>query len=177
MTREEFSTIVKGMKSIYCDPKFIPDQFSFDMWYALLGDLTYEQCSKSVQAYMMQEKFPPTPSDIRSKLAKNETNKEPNGNETWAMVYKALCNSTYNAESEFEKLPEIVQKAVGSPGALRSLASSSDFNEEVEKSHFIRIYDATIRRQTEEYKLSPKLRETLGTNNNLQIGENNGINN
>ena len=40
MDREEFKVLVKGMKAVYAQPTFIPDQDAFNMWFALLGDLS-----------------------------------------------------------------------------------------------------------------------------------------
>ncbi len=171
MTKEEFKVIAKGMKSIYADPKFIPDQFAFDMWFTLLKDLSYEECSKATQMYMLSEKFPPTPSDIRGMIAKVEVHNELNGNEAWALVYKALCNGTYNSVSEFEKLPPLVQKAIGSAENLRSMATNSEFNEDVEKSHFIRVYDNVIKRQTEDLKLPTQIRQAITNDNVKMIGD------
>ena len=170
MTKDEFKTIVKGLKAVYTDPKFIPDQYAFDMWYGLLKDMSYEECAKSTQVYMMSEKFPPVPSDIRGMLVKAQATEEMNGAQAWTLVYKAICNSSYNADSEFAKLPEVVQRAVGSPDSLRAMATNNSFNEDVEKSHFIRIYDTELKRSHENAKLPGRLRTALGTNNNLMIG-------
>lgn len=161
MTREEFSKLVKGMKSIYADPKFIADKDAFDVWYALLSDIDYESASKAVQSYMLTEKFAPTPADIRGKIVKITEPKQLNANESWALVYKALCNSNYHAQEEFEKLPPLVQKAVGSADNLHSLASSSDFNEEVEKSLFTKTYNAICKREEENARLPESIRIAL----------------
>lgn len=169
MTREEFSLLVKGMKSVYADPKFIADQFAFDMWYGLLGDLDYKVLSDSIKTYMMQNSKMPTPADLRTQVVNRTQPEELNPNEAWSLVYKALCNSTYNADKEFEKLPPLIQKTVGSPESLRSLASSSDFNEEVEKSLFFRNYQATIKRSQEDAKLPESLKQALSMKGGIGI--------
>ena len=43
MTREEFKTLVKGMKAVYAQPTFIPDQDAFNVWFELLKDIPYQQ--------------------------------------------------------------------------------------------------------------------------------------
>ena len=45
MEREEFKTIVKGLKAVYAQPAFIPDADAFDVWYGMLRDLPYRQAS------------------------------------------------------------------------------------------------------------------------------------
>ena len=67
MTREEFKTLVKGMKAVYAQPTFIPDQDAFNVWFELLKDIPYQQANVAIQKYMLTEKFPPTIADIREK--------------------------------------------------------------------------------------------------------------
>ena len=38
MRKEEFKILVKAMKAVYADPKFIPDQYAYDVWFAMLED-------------------------------------------------------------------------------------------------------------------------------------------
>ena len=83
--------------------------------------------------------------------------------EAWSLVRRAISNSTYNAEQEFERLPEAVQRAVGSPANLREMAALDiERVETVEQSHFIRAYDAAIKRAAEDAKIPAKVREMLG---------------
>lgn len=67
MTREEFKTLVKGMKAVYAQPTFIPDQDAFNVWFELLKDIPYQQANVAIQKYMLTEKFPPTIADIRER--------------------------------------------------------------------------------------------------------------
>lgn len=173
MTREEFSKLVKGMKAVYADPKFIADKYAFDVWYSMLKDIPYNVASLSVQTYIMTNKFPPTIADIREQAFKNtEEPKGLNSNEAWALVMKALCNSNYHAQEEFDKLPPLVQKSVGSADNLRTLAGSSDFNEEVEKSLFTKTYNAVAKREQEDMKLPENIRQLINNSNQNRIGAN-----
>lgn len=65
MTRDEFKILVKGMKAVYAQSTFIPDKDAFEMWFALLCDLPYKTANIAIQKYMLTEKFPPTPAEIR----------------------------------------------------------------------------------------------------------------
>ena len=40
--------------------------------------------------------------------------------EAWAMVSKAARNGLYGAREEFEKLPEDVKQAIGTPDQLKA---------------------------------------------------------
>lgn len=160
MTKEEFRILVKGMKSIYPQATFIPDQTAYDMWFVLLQDLSYQNASKAIQRYMVSEKFPPTPADIREYSVNELCLHQMSELEAWSIVYKAICNSNYNADAEFDLLPVVIQKAVGCAANLREWAQmDNETVQSVEQSHFIRSYRAAVERQ----KMDAKLPENLKT--------------
>lgn len=159
MDQEEFKILVKGMKAVYSQPTFIPDNYAFLVWYNLLRDLPYEQADKAIKNHIMQSKFPPTIADIREKaseLIKDETD-ELTEAEAWSLVWDAICNSSYHAEEEYAKLPADIQKVVGSPAQLRELATDENFNQAVESSNFKRSYRNYMERKRENAKLPERL--------------------
>ena len=161
MTRGEFKTLVKGMKAVYAQPTFIPDQDAFNVWFGLLQDLPYEQANLAIQKYMTSERFPPTIADIRTKATEIIAPAEESMSElqAWALVQRALRNSGYNSEEEFAKLPEACQRAVGTAANLKEWAlMDSERVETVEQSHFIRNYRTTVQRISEEKKLPESIR-------------------
>lgn len=78
--------------------------------------------------------------------------------EAWGMVRKALQNSAYNCEVEFEKLPKLVQKAVGSANQLQAWATDEDYNEGVISSVFKRNYEEVCNKEMQYTKLTPQQR-------------------
>lgn len=166
MEREEFKTLVKGMKAVYAQPTFIPDQDAFNVWYELLKDLPYTQANIAIQKYMLIEKFPPTIADIRTKandiVAKVEESMSEL--EAWSLVSKAISNSGYHAEEEFDKLPEACQRAVGNPSNLKEWAMmESDKVATVEQSHFIRNYRVAVQRMQEEEKIPGHVKAAIAS--------------
>lgn len=184
MTREEWAVLVKAMKAVYTSPSFLPDQYAFDTWYGLLKDLDYKLLSFGLKKYMQTEWKEPTIAALRQ-CAGNLTPQscELNETEAWNLVSRAIWNSIYNAEEEFAKLPEIVQKAVSSPGQLEEWAKSGNVDGKwlsVVQSNFQRTYRAEVQREQERRKLSPDLLKImdaakLGGAENCQI-ENHGKN-
>ena len=159
MTREEFSILVKGMKAVYPQPTFIPDKDAFDIWYALLDDIPYKQANIAVQKHITSSKFPPTVADIREKAIFKETDDEISELQAWSLVYKAICNSTYNAEDEYNKLPVTIQKAVGNQSNLKEWGQMPiETVQSVEQSHFIRAYRTVLEREKQDSRLPEKLR-------------------
>lgn len=161
MTREEFAVLVKAMKAVYSSENFIADKDAFNVWYGLLQDLPYEQANLAVQKYMTSERFPPTIADIRAKATEIIAPAEESMSElqAWALVQKAIRNSAYHAEEEFEKLPEACQRAVGTAVNLKEWAlMDSDQVATIEQSHFVRNYRASVQRMKEEARLPENVR-------------------
>ena len=184
MTREEWAVLVKAMKAVYTSPSFLPDQYAFDTWYGLLKDLDYKLLSFGLKKYMQTEWKEPSIAALRQCAQSLLTQKEEiNETEAWEKVSRAIRNSGYHAEEEFARLPELIQKAVSSPGQLREWALSENVDGKwlsVVQSNFQRTYRAEVQREQERRKLSPDLLKIidaarLGGAENCQI-ENHGKN-
>lgn len=165
MTKDEFKILVKGMKSIYAQPTFIAGQYAFDVWYGMFKDIPYKAMDMAVKSYMFSKTYPPTPADINAELQKLKTGNAsslPTAEEAFAMVRKATANSNYNSEYEFSKLPKIVQDAVGVPQNLAAwgMMDIGEF-ETVQKSHFVRIYNALVEREKSEERLPKNIRNVV----------------
>ena len=160
MTGDEFKKIVKGLKAVYADPKFLADQDAINVWFQLLKDLPYEVASMATQAYMQSEKFPPTPADIRRYATQitSPITDDMSEIEAWHLVSKALQNGYYGAEAEFAKLPPLIQQVLGNPARLREMAQLEQSEvETVEQSHFIRNYRAKLESSRRNRQLMPTL--------------------
>ena len=164
MTRDEFKILVKGMKAVYAQQTFLPDKDAFDMWFALLQDLPYKLANVAIQKHMLTEKFPPTPAEIREKAAQmiEVPETEMSELEAWALVRKAIRNSGYHAQEEFDKLPEACREAVGNAANLEEWAKM-DYEkvESVGQSHFIRNFRTAVLRIKEEQILPEQMRKLI----------------
>lgn len=148
MTKQEFTTLVRGMKAAYSDPKFLPDEYAVTVWYGMLKDIPYKDASKAITDIMRTSPYPPTIADITQKVYQANAKEEMSGPEAWSCVRKAIQNSNYSSEQEFAKLPRSVQKAIGTSANLRELAAmDAQTVESVEQSHFIRAYRAVLDRE------------------------------
>lgn len=176
MTDKEFMVIVKGLKAVYTDPKFLADNDAIDVWYGLLCDLPYQVLSTAVQKYMMQEQYPPTIAGLRKKAAEIQApvQEDMSELEAWSLVLKALSNSGYNADYEFAKLPPLCQKAVGNPANLHEMAlMDNDTVNSVEQSHFIRNYRMVLERKRTDAQIAPEVMQLI---NNMRLGNTPEIN-
>lgn len=161
ITREEFATLVKGINSVF--PDCIKDKDAFDVWYLLLNDLSYEVLSTAIHKYMMTEKFPPKPADIRRLSAQMTTDGIPSEVEAWAMVRKALESLKWdNPQEEYDKLPEVVRRAVGNPANLKEWAMSDMGDvETVISSNFMRTYKAVSKVHAENQQIHPLVAQRI----------------
>lgn len=161
MEREEFKILVKAMKAVYANPTFIPDQDAFNVWYELLKDIPYKLAEIAIQKHMLTEKFPPTIADIRTKATEITEMEEINELAAWSMVYKAICNSGYNSVEEYNKLPPIVQKAVGDPANLREWALMDEKMISSARARFIDSFKIVERRMKEDAKLPANIKALI----------------
>lgn len=158
MTKAEFIPLVKGLKAVYADPAFLPDSDAIMVWYSLLKDFSYKDASRAIQEVMRTSKFKPTVADIIERIHANVTDETMTEMEAWSLVRKAVSRSIYGSVEEFEKLPPVCKKAVGSAANLRELAMLDEATvESVEQSHFVKSYRAiTERTRREERAVLPR---------------------
>ena len=159
MTREEFKVLVKGMKAVYAQPTFIPDQDAFNMWFALVGDLPYEVCSVAIKKYMLTNKFPPTVAEIRE-LASNVVNGDQlNWGEAWERAMTAVRRyGSYNQVEAMNSLDPLTRKCVDSIGFMQLCMSE---NIMVERAHFQKIFEIFAKREQTDRQIPLQLRQAI----------------
>lgn len=160
MTREEARDIVHDV--VACYPNFKPLNLSetVDAWHMMLEEYSKNDIIVALKAYVTTDKsgFAPSVGQIVDKLHTLSKAQELSETEAWALVSKAIRNSSYNSVEEFAKLPPLVQKAVGIPEQLREWAIDENYNEMVVSSNFMRSYKTVLSRKEENAKLPPNIR-------------------
>lgn len=174
MDREQFKTLVKGMKAIYSQPTFIPDQDAFNMWFVLMGDLPYDVCNVAIQKYMLTNKFPPTVAEIRE-LAANVVSGDPlTWGESWERALNAVRRyGSYNQAAALDSLDPLTRKCVDSIGYMQLCMSE---NIMVERAHFQKIFEVMAKREQTAKQMPLQLQEAIkliqlkSMDGQLQIG-------
>lgn len=106
--------------------------------------------------------FPPHIGAVKAKIRLLTAREEMTEAEAWGIVSKAIRNGTYGSQEEFEKLPPVLKRIVGSPNMLREWARmDSDTVHSVVASNFQRSYRAVSAREREIAKLPPDVREIV----------------
>lgn len=169
MTRGETKIIIRSIMAAY--PNYHPDNVSetIDVWAVMLEDEEYKVISTALKTYIRTNRSGFAPSigqliDIVHSITKP---KDISAAEAWTAVFKAICNGAYNSVAEFEKLPELAQKAVGTPKQIETWATDEHFNQEVARAVFIKAYNAEEKRQNEFERMPGDVRRLIERGMNM----------
>ena len=151
---------------------FYPDSFrgmtddatkmKVSLWHEAFADDPGPLVIAAAKAYASTDTkgFLPTPGQIKEQMRLlQKRNCELTEQEAWSLVLKALGNSTYGYVEEFEKLPEVIQRAVGSHNVLRQWGMYDVGDLQYTASDFKRAYREIIsqRRNLEKIPASVKM--------------------
>ncbi|MEG1107028.1 MAG: replicative helicase loader/inhibitor [Eubacterium sp.] len=141
----------------YKDMKPADARASANLWARMFKDYPYETIDSAVMAFIANDKkgFAPVPGQIMDMVLKLTQEPELTEMDAWTMVSKALKNGIYCAQEEFDKLPGVVQRAVGSANMIHNWAvEERGVVESVIQSNFMRSFRA--KKQSErEYAALP----------------------
>lgn len=165
MTAQEFSTLVKGMKAVYSDPRFIADNYAMEVWFNMLKDLDYEHVNAAIQRHMMTNPYPPTIADIRKGVNAVTSGYQKSGNEVWQDVDKIVRSLPIGqeqvhqvAEIAFRGLPSPARRLLGGPERLIEMATEYSLKDyEVARMSFVRDYYGEDAQKKEQDALSPHM--------------------
>lgn len=165
MTRDEIKQLLMRIQTVYPNWKPQTDlRFVVETWNEYLFDYSYEQMLLALKAFIATDTsgFAPNIGQLIEKARMISCPEEMNEMEAWALVSKALRNGYYGAEEEFEKLPPLIQKAVGQPSQLRQWAQTeSNSIENVVQSNFLRTYRSVVNRSNEVARMPVEIRKMI----------------
>ena len=130
MTREETAAVLRILKVSYPPfySKFSKDDMVavLDLWAEMFADDDIRVVKVALFKLIETHKgYPPDIAALKEKIRELVTvaTGEPTDEELWHILKRAIENSTYDSRKEFGKLPRVLQRYVGSPSALRDLAT------------------------------------------------------
>lgn len=166
MTRDDTKQLIRMIMATY--PNFKPENIkeTVDAWTFILEEYPGELVGNAFKEYVKTKRtgFAPSVNDLIDIISKPVDDAFLNEVEAWALVSNAIRRSAYYAEEEFKRLPEPVQKALGSPTMLRVWALDEEFNENVAMSNFSRTYKTVVDREKERIKCNVKEVLKIATN-------------
>lgn len=148
MTHEGVKRLLRVMISAY--PNYRPADINatISVWESILKDYSDKDAALALDTYIRNDTkgFAPAIGQIIDLIHTDDSGL--GELEAWGLVRKAIRNGIYGAESEYNKLPEVVRIAVGSPGQIRSWAAMDiDSVESVAQSNFLRSFRAAKERE------------------------------
>ena len=168
MTKEETSKILAVINAYY--PYFFKDMNAegkraiIELWARQFADYDYSMVNASLDAYIAvdEQNRAPNVGVLKALIRKMTQPDDMTEQEAWGYVAKALRNSNYGAQDEFEKLPEQIQRVVGSPNQLREWAQvDNDTLQTVVASNVQRSCRARAKSDKEYMAIPASIRNTI----------------
>lgn len=168
MTQNETIDLLSVLKAAY--PNFYKNMTRKDadrviaLWSEMFKDEPGEIVALAVKRHIATDTkgFPPHIGAIKESIVKIMHPSDMTELEAWGLVQKALRNGYYGAQEEYEKLPLVVQRLVGSPNQLREWAQmDTETVSSVVASNFQRSYKARIAHEREYLALPSDVKQAV----------------
>jgi len=170
MSLEETGQLMDILETSY--PQFYKNQTDEErapavtLWASMFADDPAKVVAAAVKALIVADVkgYPPHIGAVKARIRQLT---EPEGmteTEAWGLISKALSNGIYGAKDEFEKLPPVLQKLVGTPNQLKEWAlMDSDSVQSVVASNLMRSYRVLEQRERDYMALPRDVKRMLGT--------------
>lgn len=148
----------------YTGPNAPNPKKTMSLWAEMFANDDVSLVAAAVKALIETDEkgFPPHIGAVKAKLRLLTAGDELSEAEAWNMVASAIRNGTYGAKAEFEKLPPIIRRIVGSPNTLREWGKmNSETVHSVIASNFQRSYRTISEREREFKKLPPDVKKLV----------------
>lgn len=162
MTRNDVIKIFIVLRTAY--PNFYKDmkkedlEATIDLWTEMFAHENPQLVVAAAKNLINTFKWPPTIADIKEEMYKLTQTETETPIEIWNKIKSAMGRAGYYANEEFEKLPEVAKKFVGSPNQLREWALSIDYNDGVVKGQFLKQYEILKKREKDNKLMLPEVR-------------------
>ena len=131
------------------------------LWYEFFQNYPKELVHAAAMAFIANDTkgFMPNIGQINDYIQKLRGQENMTEGEAWSYVAKAIRNSAYNSAEEFAKLPERIQRLVGSHNQLREWAlMDAEILQSVVSSNFQRTFRARQKSDVEYERLPSRVK-------------------
>ena len=164
MTREEVAVMFRIMTATYPNTYKKDEQLmdAISVWNVIFAADDAKLVESAMYTYINENhEFAPAPGQIRAIMQKILNPDELSEGDAWNMVRRAIGNGLYGAQEEFDKLPEDVKKAVGSPQWIHAIAMDENANMSVESSNFYKRYRKVMEDKKERACMPPAVQKLI----------------
>ena len=168
MTRDETIDLLSVLKAAY--PNFYRDMTRtdadnvIDLWFDMFKDKPAGLVALAIKRHIATDTkgFPPHIGAINDAIVKIQQPEEMTEIEAWNMVRNAIRSYSWDAKEQFDKLPPVLQRLVGSPSQLMEWAQmDADVVASVVASNFQRSYKARAANEREFLALPADVKEAM----------------
>ena len=167
MDRDETVKLLGLVRAVY--PSFHAGAAKSDVeavvaaWQMMFGEEPFPLVQAALKAFIASDVkgFPPAIGQIKEQLIRLGEGEAGEMTETqaWALVQRALRNGIYGYRTEYARLPETIQRCLGTPMMLHEWAQMDvDTVNSVVASNFMRSYRARAAHVREMRKLPPDVK-------------------
>lgn len=166
MTRDDTKKLLLAISLTYSNFKTVDLGAVIDVWHSILRVEDAQEIQDAFVTFARTDMsgFAPTPGILCQMVANRKADEMTDG-EVITMLTMASRNANYGFEEEFNKLPPLLQKAVGSPTVIRNWG----LMESEELGYTFNQLARTYHRLVEEHKTEQEFIK-IGAVQNSQIG-------
>ena len=168
MTKREIAEMLTVIQANYPDTAKGQSDAAFKakvtLWYEFFQEHPKELVHAAAMAFIANDTkgFMPNIGQINEYIQKLRCQDNMTEGEAWGYVAKAIRNSVYNSVEEFEKLPERIQRLVGSHNQLREWAlMDSEIVQSVVSSNFQRTFRSRQKSDAEYERLPGDVKQFI----------------
>lgn len=168
-TLKIFAVLKANYSNFFKNLSRIDAEAQVSLWAEMFADTPYEMVGLAVKTFIATdvEGYPPNVGRIKRELMKLTEKEQMTEQEAVSLILKATRNGLYRAKEEYEKLPPVLQRLVGSPEQIRAWARMpADELQTVVASNLMRSYRAIAKKEEEYQALPSSIKNLLG-----QVGE------
>lgn len=152
---------MRGLQAAYPRDTFIPNEYTFNLWYTALQDIPYPSLNRASTSYIMSNRFPPTIADIRQLAYDLTSQPDELPSAAWNQLLRALRMSyAPNSEDVWNQLPDITKKIVGGYATFRAWGNTElSALESVQRPMFVKRFEEYTQREREAAAIPQALRK------------------
>jgi len=151
MDKQQFATLVIGIKSAYPASKILEDNASMDFWYTMLKDIPYEIAENAVMEHICTNIYPPNIAEIRKLCMKRCQRPVLSFDEAWGVVQTAMSTyGWYHPQEAFETMDELTLSVVKNLGWSRLCHSENPI---ADRANFREAYEAKAKAAQNSFQL------------------------
>ena len=156
-TLKIFAVLKANYSNFFKSMSRIDAEAMVNLWAEMFADEPYEAVGMAIKSYIASDVngYPPNVGIIKEQMRKLTQTESLTEQEAINLITKACKNGNYGAEEEFNKLPPILQRLVGSPNQIKQWAMmEKDAFNSVVTSNLMRSYRAMAERER-QYQALP----------------------